>query len=882
MRRKLVAGLALASVWTVLRLFGAAVTADEALLAVENWIAEGDAFGCGLGTVAGEAVEYSGADGTGAFYVVPLEKADGTRGGFVITSAETRIAPVIAFSDEGEFVASDENPLWALLSLDIAKETDALAANETNLKLLTKTSGGPSDDAASRNETKWSRLLTKRTAKALFMAATPSDLRVDALLTTAWSQEGVSGGYCYNYYTPNHYPCGCVATAFAQLLYCWKWPTDSITTRWDYSGDNGSGGTWTLAKGSTLGPWAWSSMADNPSSDTQRKAVGQLCWDCGRLVNMAYSSVGSGASVANVRRRLLEEIAYASSQFYAKTSGIDTEVLKKAVIPSLEAGCPVLMGIFTSDMANGHAILGDGYGYSGGSFYMHLNLGWGNNSSYNTWYQPPTIQGYTMITDLVYNIYPTGTDFATIVSGRVFNSSGSAMSGQTVVATRTSDNATFTVTTNSKGSYALKLPRDNTYVITAESNGAVGTATKTLGTCISADVVGGGYYLSGEYGATAQGVANSVANEYDVDLTINSLYPPTCSSASGTTFWSDTASVTLSCASSGATIRYTTDGSEPTEASAAYSGAISLAVGTTTIKAKAFKSGCNPSETMTATFTFPPKVETPALSPASAVTGSTFVSRYLTFTLGCGTSGATIRYTLDGSDPTEDSPIYTGAVEVEGVVGEARTIKVRAFLDGYRPSAVYSVSYTRTASSHWIEESVAAHEATGWWNEKMELADGSVVLSGDKVYTANSESAATAKTVTIDAAMTFGFAESGEGEGAPPQARVGLRIGPNGCFQALTRTGGVREWVDLSGLSATAGVAHDVHLVLDLVGGTYTAQVDSVPLRRKGGSKRLPFAADGADGIRRLGFVGLGALESLVGEQGDEYSGETGFKIIFK
>jgi len=53
--------------------------------------------------------------------------------------------------------------------------------------------------------------------------------------------------------------------------------------------------------------------------------------------------------------------------------------------------------------------------------------------------------------------------------------------------------------------------------------------------------------------------------------------------------------VTLSCLTSEATIRYTTDGTEPTMTSSSYGTAISVAV-TTTIKARAFKAGLTDSD----------------------------------------------------------------------------------------------------------------------------------------------------------------------------------------------------------------------------------------------------------------------------------------------
>jgi hypothetical protein len=75
---------------------------------------------------------------------------------------------------------------------------------------------------------------------------------------------------------------------------------------------------------------------------------------------------------------------------------------------------------------------------------------------------------------------------------------------------------------------------------------------------------------------------------------------PTITPNGGT--FSSSISVTLESATSGASIYYTTDGSTPTESSTLYAGAMTLS-SNTTINAKAFKSGNNPSSVATASFT---------------------------------------------------------------------------------------------------------------------------------------------------------------------------------------------------------------------------------------------------------------------------------------
>ena len=73
-------------------------------------------------------------------------------------------------------------------------------------------------------------------------------------------------------------------------------------------------------------------------------------------------------------------------------------------------------------------------------------------------------------------------------------------------------------------------------------------------------------------------------------------------SPNGGSFSGASQSVTVTSATTGATIYYTTDGSTPTSKSTKYSSAISVTA-TTTVKAIAIKDGMAPSKVVSATFT---------------------------------------------------------------------------------------------------------------------------------------------------------------------------------------------------------------------------------------------------------------------------------------
>lgn len=86
----------------------------------------------------------------------------------------------------------------------------------------------------------------------------------------------------------------------------------------------------------------------------------------------------------------------------------------------------------------------------------------------------------------------------------------------------------------------------------------------------------------------------------------------------------------------------------------------------------------------TSTIDCTPTVETPVISLAS---GEYNYDQSVTIT--CATEGATIRYTLDGTEPTENATEYTEAL----TINESATLVAKAFKDDYYPSEQATATY---------------------------------------------------------------------------------------------------------------------------------------------------------------------------------------------
>jgi peptidyl-tRNA hydrolase len=151
-------------------------------------------------------------------------------------------------------------------------------------------------------------------------------------------------------------------------------------------------------------------------------------------------------------------------------------------------------------------------------------------------------------------------------------------------------------------------------------------------------------------------------------------------------------SVSITCSTPGAQIRYTTNGTDPTEASALYSTPINLPLNsTTTIKAKAYLTGWTPSTIAAAEYIISGTVATPTFNPA----GGNYQTAQ-NIVIACTTAGAQIRYTLNGTDPTETSALYSTPISLP--LNSNTTVKAKAYLAGWTPSAIASAIYNITGT----------------------------------------------------------------------------------------------------------------------------------------------------------------------------------------
>ena len=205
---------------------------------------------------------------------------------------------------------------------------------------------------------------------------------------------------------------------------------------------------------------------------------------------------------------------------------------------------------------------------------------------------------------------------------------------------------------------------------------------------------------------------------------------PTFSPTAGT--YTGTQTVIISTTTLGSSIRYTTDGSTPTETiGTVYSAAISVG-SSETIKAIAYKSDWTDSIVATAAYTISTagQVAAPTFNPpAGTYTGTQ------TVTISTTTSGSSIRYTTDGSTPTG----IVGTAYSEPIsVPTSETINAIAYEAGWTASAVVTAVYTLQISpptpTGLAVVSASANSLNISWNASTGAISYQLYRNGTLVY----------------------------------------------------------------------------------------------------------------------------------------------------
>lgn len=267
-------------------------------------------------------------------------------GGFAIVSNDDANKPVVGYSATSTFDASQPSLAWFLN-----------AAND---------------------------VLTSGAAKATTRTAIPSDCKksVAALMKSQWSQDDPYWNMCPKDGDKHCYT-GCVATAMAQVMYYYKYPSqgmgDPATVKYN-------GKDYTVYFKSAR--YNWDAMLDTYTyggeySPIQKRVISQIMYHCGVAVNMNYSTSGSGANLWDVPDAMTNHFGYIAKYYGYKDYSYenykyDFDKWNQTIYRELSAGRPVIYAATSykngDNNGSNHAFVLDGYDENG---YVHVNWGYG-------------------------------------------------------------------------------------------------------------------------------------------------------------------------------------------------------------------------------------------------------------------------------------------------------------------------------------------------------------------------------------------------------------------------------------------------------------------------------------------------------------------------
>jgi len=337
--------------------------------------------------------EICGDDGIVLAYIIELEPR-----GFISTSADTDITPIIAYSFRSSFPpdGSRNNPLYRLLKEDMKLRAKALA-EYGQLKTM-------------ENDNLWNlyvnediRKLASQTFQQWPQENTTS---TGGWLETAWDQDSPYNDFCpLDPVDANRSYVGCGPTAMAQVTNYHQQcsvhfdENDSYTTYTGIDIDDDSG-LYDFpsfnALNDYLGVLRLKYSRQMKPDDTDAAA---LCFACGIAAETYYSSEGSGTSVYDVQQAFLKKFGFYSADMTGGLSYESYPLLQENMINRL----PALLSFCPPDGFGGHVIVCDGYNTDGA---YHLNFGWGSpypEEITEVWYHLPN---GIILMEAILNIQP--------------------------------------------------------------------------------------------------------------------------------------------------------------------------------------------------------------------------------------------------------------------------------------------------------------------------------------------------------------------------------------------------------------------------------------------------------------------------------------------
>ena len=300
--------------------------------------------------------------------------------GFILVAADDNVTPILGYSTEQDF---DINAMPAQVAAWMKHyEKEIETAIQYNV-------------FSTVNSNKWNEVLNDTYIKTRGVTTA-----VKPLLTTTWDQGQYYYDKCpYDATSKKYAYTGCVATAMAQVMKYWNYPSTGNGTKTYTNSASATFKFGTLSANFGTTTYDWANMPNKLTA--KNDAVATLMSHVGISIEMQYGLDGSGAWItydsrytpySNGHLSLINYWKYDPSSIKSiyKTNYTD-QTWTAAIKAEIDKSRPVILEGSASDGSGGHCYVADGYDANN---YLHINWGW--SGAYN---------GYFTVSNLV----PSGT-----------------------------------------------------------------------------------------------------------------------------------------------------------------------------------------------------------------------------------------------------------------------------------------------------------------------------------------------------------------------------------------------------------------------------------------------------------------------------------------
>ena len=290
------------------------------------------------------AYTYRAESGLATAYVFNFD------GGFVIMAADDCSSPILGYSDQGNFDYETAPDGLRFMLGEISR----------GIETMVEQGGTAYGDIICR----WKNI------EAYGMMHPDRNFPVvGPLVQLKWDQ-----GSPYNMYAPGGCPTGCVATAMAQLMKYWEWPTMGTGEHSYFA--QGYGEQYANFGATT---YDWDNMIESYYSNAtqeQKVAVATLMYHCGVSVNMMYAPDGSGAFSDDVPGAINTYFSYSDQSTHIAKAGHSYDEWIALLKSNIDQQIPLYYSGQSSE--GGHAFVCDGYDNDD---LFYFNWGWGGSAN---------------------------------------------------------------------------------------------------------------------------------------------------------------------------------------------------------------------------------------------------------------------------------------------------------------------------------------------------------------------------------------------------------------------------------------------------------------------------------------------------------------------